>query len=152
MKKNYKMLRANGEESLPSISNAILIAGQTLAESREPCVVRLASQVLAAIATQCTSYGDDAPRLLLARHGPELVKTIFIRIQADLIRATVESMAEVLFFFAKEFPAETRSVLNGLENGDSPLVAAMFREIGNLRNFKQMTLRLNMASRKDIRS
>ncbi|EYB86827.1 hypothetical protein Y032_0272g925 [Ancylostoma ceylanicum] len=108
MKKNYKMLRANGEESLPSISNAILIAGQTLAESREPCVVRLASQVLAAIATQCTSYGDDAPRLLLARHGPELVKTIFIRIQADLIRATVESMAEVLFFFAKEFPAETR--------------------------------------------
>ncbi|VDK59643.1 unnamed protein product [Cylicostephanus goldi] len=39
-----------------------------------------------------------------------------------------------------------------MENGDSPLVAAMFREIGNLRNFKQMTLRLNMASLKDMRS
>ncbi|CAJ0598113.1 unnamed protein product [Cylicocyclus nassatus] len=152
MKKNYKMLRANGEESLSSISSAILIAGQTLADSREPCVVRLASQVLAIIATQCTSYGDEAPRLLLARHGPELVKTIFIRIQTELIRATVESLAEVLYFFAKEFSAETRTVLNGMENGDSPLVAAMFREIGNLRNFKQMTLRLNMASLKDMRS
>ncbi|VDM82930.1 unnamed protein product, partial [Strongylus vulgaris] len=120
--------------------------------SREPCVVRLASQVLAVIASHCTSYGDEAPRLLLASHGPELVKTIFIRIQMELIRATVESLAEVLFFFAKEFSAETRAVLRGLENGDSPLVAAMFREVGNLRNFKQMTLRLNMASLKDIRS
>ncbi|KHJ96987.1 hypothetical protein OESDEN_03047 [Oesophagostomum dentatum] len=108
MKKNYKMLRANGDESLSSISNAILIAGQALAESREPCVVRLASQVLAVIASQCISYGDEAPRLLLARHGPELVKTIFARIQVELIRATVESLAEVLFFFAKEFSAETR--------------------------------------------
>ncbi|VDM59973.1 unnamed protein product [Angiostrongylus costaricensis] len=75
-------------------------------------------------------------------------KAIFVRIQVELIRATVESLSEVLFFFMKEFSTETRCVLNGLDHGDSPLVAAMFREIGNLRNFKQMTLRLNMASRK----
>ncbi|ETN76347.1 hypothetical protein NECAME_03510 [Necator americanus] len=125
---------------------------KTLADSREPCVVRLASQVLAVIASQCISYGDEAPRLILARHGPELIKTTFARIQIELIRATVESLAEVLFFFAKEFSLETRNVLSELENGDSPLVAAMFREVGNLRNFKQMTLRLNMASRKDVRS
>ncbi|XGW18799.1 hypothetical protein V3C99_002972 [Haemonchus contortus] len=152
VKKNYKTLRANGENSLPTISNAILIAGQTLAESHEPCVVRLASQVLAAIASQSISYGDEAPRLLLASHGPALVKTIFLRIQVELLRPTVEYLAEVLFFFAKEFSQETRSVINGLEHGDSPLVAAMFREVGNLRNFKQMTLRLNNASRKDTRS
>ncbi|KAK6020973.1 hypothetical protein OSTOST_13365, partial [Ostertagia ostertagi] len=126
-KKNYKTLRANGENSLPTISNAILIAGQTLAESREPCVVRLASQVLAVIASQSTSYGDEAPRLLLASHGPVLVKTIFLRIQVELLRPTVEYLAEVLFFFAKEFSQETRNVINGLEHGDSPLVAAMFR-------------------------
>uniref|UniRef100_W6NFW4 Similar to Importin 13 n=1 Tax=Haemonchus contortus TaxID=6289 RepID=W6NFW4_HAECO len=129
VKKNYKTLRANGENSLPTISNAILIAGQTLAESHEPCVVRLASQVLAAIASQSISYGDEAPRLLLASHGPALVKTIFLRIQVELLRPTVEYLAEVLFFFAKEFSQETRSVINGLEHGDSPLVAAMFREI-----------------------
>ncbi|VDO22955.1 unnamed protein product [Haemonchus placei] len=152
VKKNYKTLRANGENSLPTISNAILIAGQTLAESHEPCVVRLASQVLAAIASQSISYGDEAPRLLLASHGPALVKTIFLRIQVELLRPTVEYLAEVLFFFAKEFSQETRNVINGLEHGDSPLVAAMFREVGNLRNFKQMTLRLNNASRKDTRS
>ncbi|KAE9418929.1 hypothetical protein Angca_002344, partial [Angiostrongylus cantonensis] len=146
MKKNYKTLRANGEDSLPAISNAILIAGQMLTESQEPCVVRLASQVLAVIANQSISYGDDGPRLILASHGPELVKAIFVRIQVELIRATVESLSEVLFFFMKEFSTETRCVLDGLDHGDSPLVAAMFREIGNLRNFKQMTLRLNMAS------
>uniref|UniRef100_A0A0K0DC28 Xpo1 domain-containing protein n=1 Tax=Angiostrongylus cantonensis TaxID=6313 RepID=A0A0K0DC28_ANGCA len=77
-----------------------------------------------------------------------LFKAIFVRIQVELIRATVESLSEVLFFFMKEFSTETRCVLDGLDHGDSPLVAAMFREIGNLRNFKQMTLRLNMASRK----
>ncbi|KAK6049836.1 hypothetical protein COOONC_12661 [Cooperia oncophora] len=152
LRKNYKTLRANGENSLPIISNAILIAGQTLAESCEPCVVRLASQVLAVIASQSISFGDEAPRLLLASHGPALVKTIFLRIQVELLRPTVEYLAEVLFFFAKEFSQETRNVINGLEHGDSPLVAAMFREVGNLRNFKQMTLRLNNASRKDTRS
>ncbi|KAK5974384.1 Xpo1 domain-containing protein [Trichostrongylus colubriformis] len=108
VKKNYKTLRANGENSLPTISNAILIAGQTLAESHEPCVVRLASQVLAVIATQSISFGDEAPRLLLASHGPVLVKTIFLRIQVELLRPTVEYLAEVLFFFAKEFSQETR--------------------------------------------
>ncbi|KAJ1370739.1 hypothetical protein KIN20_032539 [Parelaphostrongylus tenuis] len=136
MKKNYKTLRANGEDSLPAISNAILIAGQTLTESQEPCVVRLASQVLAVIANQSISYGDEGPRLILANHGPALVKAIFVRIQVELIRATVESLSEVLFFFMKEFSAETRRVLDGLDHGDSPLVAALFREIGNLRNFK----------------
>lgn len=152
MKKHYKTLRIDGENLLPAISSAVMIAGQTLAESHEPCVVRLASQVLAAIANHSISYGDEAPRHLLASNGPVLVKTIFLRIQVELLRPTVEYLAEVLFFFAKEFSAETRSVISGLEHGDSPLVAAMFREIGNLRNFKQMTLRLNTASRKDVRS
>ncbi|VDL70497.1 unnamed protein product [Nippostrongylus brasiliensis] len=109
MKKNYKTLRVNGEASLSGISNAILIAGQTLAESREPNVVRLASQVLAVIATQTVSYGDEAPRNILASHGPALVNTIFARIQVELLRPTVEYLAEVLFFFVKEFSAETRS-------------------------------------------
>ncbi|KJH48820.1 HEAT repeat protein [Dictyocaulus viviparus] len=148
MKKNYKTLRANEEPSLSIISNAIVLAGQTLGQCDQPCVVRLASQVLAVIANQSTSYGDQGPRLLLANHGPALVKDVFNRIQVELIRATVESLAEVLFFFMKEFSAETRRVLDELDHGDSPIVAAMFREIGNLRNFKQMTLRLNMASRK----
>lgn len=53
-----------------------MLVSKTLADSREPSVVRLASQVLAVIAAQCTSYGDEAPRLLLASHGPELVKVI----------------------------------------------------------------------------
>uniref|UniRef100_A0A1I7XJ26 Non-specific serine/threonine protein kinase n=1 Tax=Heterorhabditis bacteriophora TaxID=37862 RepID=A0A1I7XJ26_HETBA len=132
VKKDWKTLRAHGSSSLPAINSAISIAAQTLVHSNEPCVARLASQVLATISNQTTSFGDDAPRELLANIGRPLVKVCF----------------KILIEHEQQWTCFCRSVINDLEHGDSPIVSAMFREVGNLRNFKQMTLRLNMAARK----
>uniref|UniRef100_A0A8R1IHK7 Uncharacterized protein n=1 Tax=Caenorhabditis japonica TaxID=281687 RepID=A0A8R1IHK7_CAEJA len=42
-----------------------------------------------------------------------------------------------------------RNILNAEPYGCSALVAAMFREIGNLRTFKQMTIRFNNSAVRD---
>ncbi|CAD6188544.1 unnamed protein product [Caenorhabditis auriculariae] len=150
VKKNWKTLRAHKDRSIPAIRSAINLAAYAVFNSHSPMVMKDASNVLASIATQTTADDDGEVRSLLASHGNELVKGIFQRIQTFLTRPIVESLAEVLFFFMQQFPSETRAVLNDEPYGDSQLVTAMFREIKNLRTFKQTVVRFNLAATKDL--
>ncbi|CAI4231455.1 unnamed protein product [Auanema sp. JU1783] len=150
VKKNWKTLRSCPEQALEAISHAITLCGNLLLTSQEPSCVKLCAQVLATITSQTASFGDEEPKLLLARNGPQLVKAIFARVQTEIARNTIEFLAESLQFFAKFFRQETRAVINQEGFEDSPLVAGMFRESGNLKNFKQMTIRFNLACRNVI--
>ncbi|CAI5445413.1 unnamed protein product [Caenorhabditis angaria] len=148
-KKDWKTIRKFEEPFINAIKSALNICSYTIVHSAEPAVVRTASQTLACIASQTTINDDNIVKDILAKHGENLVKTIFVRVQGELMRQTVESLAEVLFFYFKQFTTETRQVILNEPYGNTPLVAAMFRDIGNLRNFKQMTLRFNCATLND---
>ena len=52
-----------------------------MVSSSEPNVVRVGSQVLAQIATQTTSFGDEVSRGLLAENGTPLVKVSGLKIE-----------------------------------------------------------------------
>lgn len=137
---------------------------QIIVTSGVPTEVRTASQILALLSNQSLLNDDVETKGALAEDGPTLIQAIFRRVQSELMRPTVEALAEVLFFYFKEFTTETRCrmflfmpqniaicriVLNGEAYGSSQLVTAMFREIGSLRNFKKTTIRFNNAAIRD---
>ncbi|GMS89085.1 hypothetical protein PENTCL1PPCAC_11260, partial [Pristionchus entomophagus] len=148
LKKEWKLLDAP-ERALNIISSAVNLSTQALSSSEDPNVVKCSSQLLATIVSNVLSRGHELGRKILEQKILLIVQIVFRRIQIELMRQTIESLADVLFFFMQAFTTETRNVLNGEENGTTPMVSALFREIGNQRNFKTMTLRLNMAARKD---
>ncbi|CAB3402356.1 unnamed protein product [Caenorhabditis bovis] len=152
VKKDWKTLRKHGEASMAGIQSVLNICASTIAQSQEPFVVRTAAQILACIATHTTNNDDAAMKNVLAKYGADLIKSIFARVQCELVRTTVESLAEVLFFYFQQFTTETREVINGEPYGSTPMVAALFRDIGSLRNFKQMTIRFNNAAIRDAGS
>ncbi|GMR42017.1 hypothetical protein PMAYCL1PPCAC_12212, partial [Pristionchus mayeri] len=149
LKKEWKLMDSSPERALNIISSAVNLSTQALSSSEDPNVVKCSSQLLATIVSNVASRGHELGRRILKRKIVLIVQIVFRRIQIELMRQTIESLAEVLFFFVQVFTTETRNVLNQERNGTTPMVSALFREIGNLRNFKQMTLRLNHAARKD---
>ncbi|CAI2347585.1 unnamed protein product [Caenorhabditis sp. 36 PRJEB53466] len=149
VKKSWKQIRTYHEPSMIALRSAINICSYIIRNSGVPTEVRTASQILASLATHTTLHTDLTQKSALAEDGPLLIRAIFARIQSELMRPTVEALAEVLFFYFREFTTETRAVLNGEPYGSSQLVSAMFREIGNLRTFKQTTIRFNNAALRD---
>uniref|UniRef100_A0A8R1HRM9 Xpo1 domain-containing protein n=1 Tax=Caenorhabditis japonica TaxID=281687 RepID=A0A8R1HRM9_CAEJA len=149
VRKNWKPIRKFSEPSLVALKSSINICTYIIINSVVPTEVRSASQVLAQLASYTTSNDDVAQKASLAEHGPTLIRAVFGRVQRELMRPTVEALAEVLFFYFREFTTETRNILNAEPYGCSALVAAMFREIGNLRTFKQMTIRFNNSAVRD---
>lgn len=73
---------------------------------------------MATIASQASVNADDTAKEHLAKvtgllltgsqAGRELLLLVFRRVKEELLRQSVEALAEVLFFYAKEYPAETR--------------------------------------------
>ncbi|GMT18729.1 hypothetical protein PFISCL1PPCAC_10026, partial [Pristionchus fissidentatus] len=149
LKKEWKLLGSSPDRALNIIVSAINLSTQALSSSEDPSVVKSASQLLATIVSNVSQTANEMGMRILQERIVLIVQIVFRRIQLELMRQTIESLAEVLFYFVQAFTTQTREVLNREENGQTPMVAALFREIGNLRNFKQMTLRLNHAARKD---
>ncbi|UMM24341.1 hypothetical protein L5515_004614 [Caenorhabditis briggsae] len=149
VKKNWKMIRKFEDPSMFAFLSATKICSFIIINSSVPTEVRSASQVLAALSTYATSHDDAAMKTVFAENGPTLLRAVFGRIQGELMRPTVEALADILYFYFKEFTTETRALISAEPYGSSALITAMFREIGNLRNFKQQTIRFNLAAVRD---
>ncbi|EGT33680.1 hypothetical protein CAEBREN_10829 [Caenorhabditis brenneri] len=149
VRKNWKMIRQYSEPSSAAFGSAIKICSFIITSSSVPTEVRTASQILATFSTYVISNDDAGMKAMLAENGPTLVRAVFARIQGELMRPSVEALADVLLFYFKEFTTETRALINSEPYGSSALITAMFREIGNPRTFKQQTIRFNLASIRD---
>lgn len=149
VRKNWKMIRKFPEPSMAAFQSSIKICSFIIVSSSVPTEVRSASQILATLSTYATSNEDTAMKTTFAEDGPMLIRAVFGRIQGELMRATVEALADILFFYFKEFTTETRALISAEPYGSSALITSMFREIGNPRNFKQQTIRFNLAAIRD---
>ncbi|KAF1761329.1 hypothetical protein GCK72_009585 [Caenorhabditis remanei] len=149
VRKNWKMIMKFPEPSMAAFRSAIKICSCIIVSSSVPTEVRSASQILAALSTYAISNNDTAMKTTFAEEGPMLIRAVFGRIQGELMRATVEALADILFFYFKEFTTETRALISTEPYGSSALITSMFREIGNPRNFKQQTIRFNLAAVRD---
>lgn len=149
VRKNWKMIRKFSEPSMAAFRSSVKICCFVIVNSSVPTEVRSASQILAAFSTYVTSSGDSAMKTAFAEDGPMLLRAVFGRVQGELMRSTVEALADILFFYFKEFTTETRALISAQPYGSSALITSMFREIGNPRNFKQQTIRFNLAAVRD---
>eukprot|EP00081_Caenorhabditis_elegans_P018717 NP_499235.1 Uncharacterized protein CELE_T16G12.6 [Caenorhabditis elegans] len=149
VRKNWKMIRKFPDPSMAAFQSSLKICSFIILNSSVPTEVRSASQILAALATYATSHDDVAMKSTFAENGPILIRAVFRRVQGELMRPTVEALADILLFYFKEFTTDTRTLISGEPYGTSALVTSMFREIGNPRNFKQQTIRFNLAALRD---
>uniref|UniRef100_A0A1I7TNN7 Xpo1 domain-containing protein n=3 Tax=Caenorhabditis tropicalis TaxID=1561998 RepID=A0A1I7TNN7_9PELO len=146
VKKNWKMIRRFHDPSIVAFRSAIRICSQTISSSDDTAAVRCSAQILATFSAFIMSNGDSEMKAIFAEEGQILLRTVFGRIQRELIRSTVESLSDILYFYFKEFTTETKAFIMAEPYGESALVTAMFREIGNPRNFRQQTIRFNLAA------
>ncbi|PAV83113.1 hypothetical protein WR25_07762 [Diploscapter pachys] len=149
-RKEYSWLRKQ-PSFLHITSNGLQLCVKLLSSSNEPVVVKTAAQTICSIANQSKSNGDEQVKLMLAECGEQVVGTSFTRIQTPLLRTTLETLAELLFFYTITFPAETRAVIKNSypEATESQMVQAMLKMTDNARNFKQMVIRINQAALKE---
>ncbi|PAV65251.1 hypothetical protein WR25_06655 [Diploscapter pachys] len=147
-RKEYSWLRKQ-PSFMHITSNGLQLCVKLLSSSNEPVVVKTAAQTICSIANQSKSNGDEQVKLMLAECGEQV--TSFTRIQTPLLRTTLETLAELLFFYTITFPAETRAVIKNSypEAAESQMVQAMLKMTDNARNFKQMVIRINQAALKE---
>ncbi|VDD93933.1 unnamed protein product [Enterobius vermicularis] len=106
IRKNWKMLRENQQESVPLIKDVVELNIKVLMSSEDPSLTRRSAVVLS---TLLKNFVENECFLDLMREVAQPVLSVtFSRLQVELTKSVVSSLAEILMYYARKYPLETR--------------------------------------------
>uniref|UniRef100_A0A0N5A8H4 CRM1_C domain-containing protein n=1 Tax=Syphacia muris TaxID=451379 RepID=A0A0N5A8H4_9BILA len=143
VKKNWKMLKDNQQESILLLRTLLELNVKVLMTSQDSSLAHRSAVVLS---TMLKNFVEDNIFLdLMQEIAQPVLSVAFSRLQVEMIRSVVSSLAEILMYYTRKYPMETRQYLNALPHGGE--ILDCLKEAYNLKNFKHMIIVFNSTMR-----